>query len=92
VRALVDAIPSGSYLAVAHPASDVDQHVGPALRQLSTRMGAPGRSARSHQEVSASRRPEMSSPGCAAAPLASRNGLDDSGRDLAAYGAVARKP
>ena len=28
VRALVDAIPSGSYLTVAHPASDVDQHVG----------------------------------------------------------------
>ena len=28
VRALVDTIPSGSYLTVAHPASDVDQHVG----------------------------------------------------------------
>ncbi|HEX3193242.1 MAG TPA: SAM-dependent methyltransferase, partial [Streptosporangiaceae bacterium] len=52
VRALVDAIPSGSYLTVAHPASDVDQHVGPALRQLSTRMGGTRAVPRSHQEVS----------------------------------------
>jgi hypothetical protein len=35
----MDSVPSGSYLAVAHPASDVDQEVGPALRQLNTRMG-----------------------------------------------------
>ena len=28
VRALVDAVPSGSYLTIAHPASDVDQYVG----------------------------------------------------------------
>jgi hypothetical protein len=48
VRALVDAIPSGSYLAVAHPASDVDQHVGPALRQLSTRIGGTRAVPRSH--------------------------------------------
>jgi len=52
VRALVDAIPSGSYLAVAHPASDVDQQVGQALRQLSTRMGGTRAVPRSHQEVS----------------------------------------
>ena len=38
VRTLMDSVPSGSYLAVAHPASDVDQEVGPC-RQLSTRMG-----------------------------------------------------
>ena len=52
VRALVDAVPSGSYLTIAHPASDVDQYVGPALRQLSTRMGGTRAVPRSHQQVS----------------------------------------
>jgi hypothetical protein len=94
VRALVDAIPSGSYLTVAHPASDVDQHVGPALRQLSTRMGGTRAVPRSHQEVSRFFDGlEMVEPGLVQLhrwrPGA---GLDDTGRDLAAYGAVARKP
>jgi hypothetical protein len=94
VRALVDALPSGSYLAVAHPASDVDQHVGPALRQLSTRMGGTRAVPRSYQEVSRFFDGlEMVEPGLVQLhrwrPGA---GLDDTGRDLAAYGAVARKP
>jgi S-adenosyl methyltransferase len=94
VRALVDAVPSGSYLTVAHPASDVDQHVGPALRQLSTRMGGTRAVPRSHQEVSRFFDGlEMVEPGLVQLhrwrPGA---GLDDTGRDLAAYGAVARKP
>ena len=94
VRALMDAVPSGSYLAVAHPASDVDQHVGPALRQLSTRMGGTRAVPRSYQEVSRFFDGlEMVEPGLVQLhrwrPGA---GLDDTGRDLAAYGAVARKP
>ncbi len=94
VRALVDAIPPGSYLAVAHPASDVDQHVGPALRQLSTRMGGTRAVPRSHQEVSRFFDGlEMVEPGLVQLHRwRPGTGLDDTGRDLAAYGAVARKP
>ena len=94
VRALVDAIPPGSYLTVAHPASDVDQHVGPALRQLSTRMGGTRAVPRSHQEVSRFFDGlEMVEPGLVQLHRwRPGTGLDDTGRDLAAYGAVARKP
>jgi hypothetical protein len=94
VRALVDAIPSGSYLVVAHPASDVDQHVGPALRQLSTRMGGTRAVPRSHQEISRFFDGlEMVEPGLVQLHRwRPGTGLDDTGRDLAAYGAVARKP
>jgi hypothetical protein len=94
VRALVDAIPSGSYLTVAHPASDVDQHVGPALRQLSTRMGGTRAVPRSHQEISRFFDGlEMVEPGLVQLHRwRPGTGLDDTGRDLAAYGAVARKP
>jgi hypothetical protein len=94
VRALVDAIPSGSYLTVAHPASDVDQHVGPALRQLSTRMGGTRAVPRSHQEVSRFFDGlEMVEPGLVQLHRwRPGTGLGDTGRDLAAYGALARKP
>ena len=94
VRALVDAMPSGSYLTVAHPASDVDQHVGPALRQLSTRMGGTRAVPRSHQEVSRFFDGlEMVEPGLVQLHRwRPGSGVDDTGRDLAAYGAVARKP
>ena len=94
VRALVDAIPSGSYLTVAHPASDVDQHVGQALRQLSTRMGGTRAVPRSFQEVSRFFDGlEMVEPGLVQLHRwRPGTGLDDTGRDLAAYGAVARKP
>ena len=94
VRALVDAIPSGSYLTVAHPASDVDQHVGPALRQLSTRMGGTRAVPRSYQEVSRFFDGlEMVEPGLVQLHRwRPGTGMDDTGRDLAAYGAVARKP
>ena len=94
VRALVDALPSGSYLTVAHPASDVDQHVGPALRQLSTRMGGTRAVPRSHQEISRFFDGlEMVEPGLVQLHRwRPGTGLDDTGRNLAAYGAVARKP
>jgi hypothetical protein len=93
VRALVDAIPSGSYLTVAHPASDVDQHVGPALRQLSTRMGGTRAVPRSHQEISRFFDGlEMVEPGLVQLHRWRPGTGLDTGRDLAAYGAVARKP
>ena len=94
VRTLVDALPSGSYLTIAHPASDVDQQVGPALRQLSTRMGGTRAVPRSYQEVSRFFDGlEMVEPGLVQLHRwRPGTGLDDIGRDLAAYGAVARKP
>ncbi len=94
VRALVDAVPSGSYLTIAHPASDVDQYVGPALRQLSTRMGGTRAVPRSHEQVSRFFDDlEMVEPGLVQLHRwRPGSGVDDTGRDLAAYGAVARKP
>ena len=72
----------------------MDQQVGPALRQLSTRMGGTRAVPRSHQEVSASSTAwRWSSPGLVQLHRwRPGTGLDDTGRDLAAYGAVARKP
>jgi hypothetical protein len=94
VRALVDAVPSGSYLTIAHPASDVDQYVGPALRQLSTRMGGTRAVPRSHQQVSRFFDGlDLVEPGVVQLHRwRPGSGVDDTGRDLAAYGAVARKP
>jgi len=94
VRALVDAVPSGSYLTIAHPASDVDQYVGPALRQLNTRMGGTRALPRSHQQVSSFFDGlDLVEPGVVQLHRwRPGSGVDDTGRDLAAYGAVARKP
>ena len=92
MRALVDAVPSGSYLAIAHPASDVDQYVGPALRQLSTRMGGTRAVPRSHQQVSSFFDGlDLVEPGVVQLHRwRPGSGVDDTGRDLAAYGAVAQ--
>jgi S-adenosyl methyltransferase len=92
-RALMDAVPPGSYLVIAHPASDVDQEVAPALRQLSTRMGGTRALPRSHSEVMRFFDGlEMVEPGLVQLhrwrPGA---GVPDSGRNLAAYGGVGRK-
>ena len=94
VRALIDAVPSGSYLTIAHPASDVDQYVGPALRQLNTRMGGTRAVPRSHEQVSRFFDGlELLEPGLVQLHRWRPGpGVDDIGRDLAAYGAVARKP
>jgi len=94
VRALIDAMPSGSYLTIAHPASDVDQYVGPALRQLNTRMGGTRAVPRSHEQVSRFFDGlELLEPGLVQLHRWRPGpGVDDIGRDLAAYGAVARKP
>ena len=94
VRTLIDAVPSGSYLTIAHPASDVDQYVGPALRQLSMRMGGTRAVPRSHQQVSSFFDGlDLVEPGVVQLHRwRPGSGVDDTGRDLAAYGAVARKP
>jgi S-adenosyl methyltransferase len=93
VRTLMDAVPSGSYLAIAHPANDVDQYVGPALRQLSTRMGGTRAAPRSHQEVARFFEGlEMIEPGLVQLHRwRPGTGVRDNGRELAAYGGVGRK-
>ena len=93
-RTLIDAMPSGSYLALAHPASDVDQKVAPALRQLSTRMGGTRVAPRSHQQIARFFDGlEMVPPGLVQLHRWRPGpGVTDNGRNLAAYGAVGRKP
>jgi hypothetical protein len=93
VRTLMDAVPSGSYLVVAHPANDVDQEVGPALRQLSTRMGGTRAAPRSHQEVARFFEGlEMIEPGLVQLHRWRPGvGVQRNGRELAAYGGVGRK-
>ena len=92
-RTLMDSVPSGSYLAVAHPASDVDQEVGPALRQLSTRMGGTRAVPRSHHQVSRFFDGlEMVEPGLVQLHRWRPGPGVDGTRDLAAYGGVGRKP
>jgi S-adenosyl methyltransferase len=93
VRTLMDAVPSGSYLAVAHPANDVDQEVGPALRQLSTRMGGTRATPRSHQEVARFFEGlEMIEPGLVQLHRWRPGVGVGNGRELAAYGGIGRKP
>jgi len=92
-RALMDAVPSGSYLVVAHPANDVDVVVAPALRQLSTRMGRTRAVPRSYPEVLRFFDGlEMVEPGLVELHRW-RPGLGvDTGKNLAAYGGVGLKP
>jgi protein-S-isoprenylcysteine O-methyltransferase Ste14 len=92
-RTLMDAVPAGSYLAVAHPASDVDQEVAPALRQLGTRMGGTRVVPRSQQQIARFFDGlEMVQPGLVQLHRWRPGpGVPDSGRDLAAYGGVGRR-
>jgi len=93
-RTLMDAVPAGSYLTIAHPASDVDQEAGPALRQLSTRMGGTRVAPRSHQQIARFFDGlEMVQPGLVQLHRWRPGpGAPGDGRDLAAYGGVGRKP
>ncbi len=92
-RALMEAVPSGSYLAIAHPASDVGADLRPAFRQLNARMGGTQVKARSHQEIARFFDGlDMVGPGLVQLhrwrPGA---GVSDNRRDLAAYGGVGFK-
>jgi len=92
-RTLLDAVPSGSYLVVAHPANDVDVVVAPALRQLSTRMGGTRALPRSRPEVMRFFEGlEMVEPGLAQLHRWRPGAGVDTGKNLAAYGGVGRKP
>jgi hypothetical protein len=92
-RTLIDSVPAGSYLAVAHPASDVDREVGPALRQLNTRMGGTRAVPRTHHEISAFFDGlEMVEPGLVQLHRWRPGPGVDGAKDLAAYGGVGRKP
>jgi hypothetical protein len=52
VRRMMDAVPSGSYLAISHPAGDVDTgEIAEAYRRLNERMGATQGTLRTHGEV-----------------------------------------
>jgi hypothetical protein len=92
-RTLMDGVPSGSYLVVAHPANDVDMVVAPALRQLSTRMGGIRALPRSYPEVMRFFEGlEMIEPGLVQLHRWRPGVGVDTGKNLAAYGGVGRKP
>jgi len=92
-RTLIDAVAPGSYLMVAHPASDIAEEVEPTFRQLNTRMGGTRVKARGHQEVARFFEGlEMLEPGLVQLHRwRPGEGVPDSGRDLAAYGGVGVK-
>ena len=93
VRTLMDAVPPGSYLTIAHPASDVDLGVAPAFRQLNTRMGSTQVVARSHQQITRFFDGlDMVDPGLVQLHRWRPGPGADTTRPLAAYGGVARKP
>jgi hypothetical protein len=93
VRALMDAMPAGSYLTVAHPGSDVDMGIAPAFRQLNQRMGPVQVVARSHEQVSRFFDGlDLLDPGLVQLHRWRPGPGADTTRPLAAYGAVARKP
>ncbi len=73
-RTLTDAVPSGSYLAIAHPASDVDQEVAPGPAPAKHAHGRdPGDAAQPPAGRSLLRRPGDGRAGTgAAAPVAAR--------------------
>jgi hypothetical protein len=93
VRSLMDAMPPGSYLIVAHPASDVDTGVAPAFRQLNQRMGPVQVVARSHEQVSRFFSGlDLLDPGLVQLHRWRPGPGADTTRPLAAYGGVAAKP
>jgi hypothetical protein len=93
VRALMDAVPPGSSLTIAHPASDVDLGLGPAFRQLNQRMGPVQVVARSHEQVSRFFAGlDLIDPGLVQLHHWRPGPGADTSPPLAAYGGLARKP
>jgi hypothetical protein len=93
VTRLMDAVPSGSYLTVVQPASDVAQELNQAMRGYNRQASAPV-IARSHAEVSRFFDGlELVEPGLVQLHRW-RPGTRGTatGRDIAAYGGVGRKP
>ena len=93
VTRLMSAVPSGSYLTVVQPASDVAEGLNQAMRGYNRQASAPV-IARSHAEVSRFFDGlELTEPGLVQIHRW-RPGLPGANvsRDIAAYGGVARKP
>src|SRR3984957_16033715 len=92
VNRLLDAVPPGSYLVIAHPASDIHANqIGTAANQLNRLMAEPV-TLRSHAEVARFFDGlDLAAPGLVQLP---RGGAvpADPGVELANYGGVARKP
>jgi hypothetical protein len=94
VRQLMDAVPSGSYLAISHPAGDVDTgEIAAAYGRLSQMMGEPPM-LRSHAEIARFFDGlEMVDPGLVQLhrwrPVPDAEGLQF---DVPAYAGVGRKP
>ncbi len=94
VARLLEAVPSGSYLVISHPASDVDSgEIAEAYERLNERMGATQGTLRSHAEVARFFDGlEMVEPGLVQLhrwrPDPGDPGLD---RDVPAYAGVGRK-
>jgi S-adenosyl methyltransferase len=95
VKRLMDAAPSGSYLAISHPAGDVDSgEIAEAYQRLNERMGATQGTLRSHEEVARFFDGlEMVEPGLVQLhrwrPEPGAPGLEF---DVPAYAGVGRKP
>jgi S-adenosyl methyltransferase len=95
VKRLMDAAPSGSYLAISHPAGDVDTgEIAEAYERLNERMGATQGTLRSHEGVARFFDGlEMVEPGLVQLhrwrPEPGAPGLEF---DVPAYAGVGRKP
>ncbi|HEY5986840.1 MAG TPA: SAM-dependent methyltransferase [Streptosporangiaceae bacterium] len=95
VKRLLDAVPSGGYLVISHPAGDVDAgEIAEAYERLNERMGATQGTLRSYAEVGRFFDGlEMVEPGLVQLhrwrPAPGDAGLD---RDVPAYAGVGRKP
>jgi hypothetical protein len=94
VSRLVDAVPAGSYLTIAHPASDVaTEQMAVSMRNYNEHAAVP-LTARSHDDVSAFFAGlDLLEPGVVQLHRW-RPGTGDpgSGRELANYGGLGRKP
>jgi len=94
VSRLVDAVPPGSYLTIAHPASDVaTEQMATSMRNYNEHVAVP-LTARSHDEVSAFFAGlDLVEPGLVQLHRW-RAGTGDpgTGRELANYGGLGRKP
>jgi hypothetical protein len=94
VAGLVAALPSGSWLAIYHPASDVDQHrVGEAVRRVNAQSASPT-TLRTHEEIAAFFDGlDLLEPGLVQVHRWQPGSIAlGSGDQIAAYAGLARKP
>jgi hypothetical protein len=94
VARLVEAVPSGSWLAVYHPASDIDQdRVAEAVRRVNART-AGTTTLRTHAEIARFfSGPQLLEPGLVQVQRwQPGSAAPDDGEQIAAYAGLARKP